>query len=334
MDNIQDVISFFFKISFFFIIGFVISLFADNIGKRIGKRKIVLFNLRPKYTAMIITAIGGGLIAILSSLILSLLSQDAKTYLFQMNKIKSQITIYKEEVSKLQQRYNELLGEVNLLINMTHLGDILFLKNQPVFIKSVENNSKINQEIYEMIKEANEILKQKYLYTLKINEQSNQKEIYSPLIRVDKKQIKDIIKKVSKNPKQKYIVIFLASRNIFLGEYVDVDLHLLEDKLILPKNSILGEVEITDPQNIEQTITLILEKINNIQQELVKKGKIPTDNTIGGNLNLSDIITIAIKIRDEYNLKSIKQKFKILLINENDIYIANNFNVKLKLIQY
>ncbi|MGC8734848.1 MAG: DUF3084 domain-containing protein, partial [bacterium] len=177
--NLQDFISFFLKISFFFIIGVIISLFADNIGKKIGKKKIVLFNLRPRYTAMIITAITGGLISILSSLILSLLSQDAKTYLFQMNKIKQEIYIYKQEVNKLKQRYEELLTEINLLITMTHLGDILFLKDQPVFIKSIENNKKIKTEIYNIIQEANNSIKEKYTYNLKLKQ--TEETIYSNL---------------------------------------------------------------------------------------------------------------------------------------------------------
>lgn len=330
--NLQDFISFLFKLLFFFALGVLISIFADNIGKKIGKKKIVLFNLRPKYTAMIITAICGGVIAILSSLILSLLSQDAKTYLFQMNKIKQEINIYKQEVNKLKQRYDELLSEVNLLITMTHLGDIIFIKDQPVFIKSIENNKNIKEEIYNIIEEANKSIKQKYIYSLK-NDQTTE-TIYSNLIRINKNQLTDIIKKIYSNPNRKYVIIFLASRNIFLGEYVDVNLYLLEDKLILKKNSILGEIEIKNPDDIQQTIALILQELNNIQQELIKKGKIPTDNTIGGNINLSDIINIAIELKNQAELTKMKQKFKILLINRNDIYIANKFNVELKIITY
>lgn len=330
--NLQDFISLFLKILFFFIIGVIISLFADNIGKKIGKKKIVLFNLRPRYTAMIITAISGGIIAIISSLILSLLSKDAKTYLFQMNKIKQEIYVYKQEVNKLKQRYEELLTEINLLITMTHLGDILFLKDQPIFIKSIENNKKIKTEIYTIIQEANNNIKEKYIYNLKLKQ--TKETIYSNLIRIDNKQLKDIINKVISNVDKKYVLIFSASRNIFLGEYVDVNLYLLEDKLILKKNSILGEIEINDPINIQQTIALILKELNNIQKELIKKGKIPTDNTIGGNINLIDIINIAIELKNKTEFKKMKQKFKILLINENDIYIANKFNVKLKIIAY
>lgn len=330
--NFQDFISFVFKILFFFVIGIIISIFADNIGKKIGKKKVVLFNLRPRYTSMIITAISGGLIAVLSSLILSLLSQDAKTYLFQMNKLKQEIYIYKQEVNKLKQRYEELLSEVNLLITMTHLGDILFIKDQPVFIKSIENNKNIEKEIYHIIQEANESIKQKYIYNLNLKQ--TQETIYSNLIRIDKNQLSNIVKKISFNNNRKYVLLFLANRNIFLGEYVDVNLYLLEDKLILKKNSILGEVEISNPEDIEQTITLILKELNDIQQELIKKGKIPTDNTIGGNISLADIINTAIEIKNQAELIKNKQKFKILLINQNDIYIANKFNLEIKIMVY
>ena len=41
------------------ILGGLIALLGDRLGMRMGKRKLSLFGLRPKYTSMVITVITG-----------------------------------------------------------------------------------------------------------------------------------------------------------------------------------------------------------------------------------------------------------------------------------
>ena len=41
------------------IMGGIIAYIGDKIGSRVGKRKIVLFGLRPKYTSILVTILTG-----------------------------------------------------------------------------------------------------------------------------------------------------------------------------------------------------------------------------------------------------------------------------------
>lgn len=337
----NDIISAFLKILFFFIVGSFISFLADNIGRRIGKKKIVIFNLRPKYTAVLITSITGGIIAIISVLLLSSLSKDARIYLFEMNKIVKQMDFYRNEVKILQDRYTELTRDISVLIQTTHMGDIVFIKDQPIYIYSFYNDGN-KEHLYSAINNLKRIVVDKYKIHLpkgKVNIDKNQKykeEIYlNDIVRVDEAEIRDVMKQIMERKGKRLALIFTSKRNIFIGEYVDVNVFLLEDKLLVPANTILEYVEITDPTDIEGNFALIMNSISKLQENLIDKGKlyIPQENSIGGRIPFEKVVSIIVEIKEKYGFTKSKRKFKILLINKQDIYTGGSFDLILKTIE-
>ncbi|MGC8777510.1 MAG: DUF3084 domain-containing protein [Candidatus Caldatribacteriaceae bacterium] len=69
----------------------VIAYLGDILGRRIGKRKLSLLTLRPRYTAILISIVTGVLIAGVTLAILSLASRDVRTALFGMVELKQQL---------------------------------------------------------------------------------------------------------------------------------------------------------------------------------------------------------------------------------------------------
>lgn len=68
-----------------------LAILGDILGFKYGKQRISLFGLRPKYTSRLITAITGGMIAVIVLGVLSVFSQDVRTALFSMKYIRQQI---------------------------------------------------------------------------------------------------------------------------------------------------------------------------------------------------------------------------------------------------
>ena len=68
-----------------------LAILGDILGFKYGKQRISLFNLRPKYTSRLITALTGGMIAVIVLAVLSVFSQDVRTALFSMKYIRQQI---------------------------------------------------------------------------------------------------------------------------------------------------------------------------------------------------------------------------------------------------
>jgi uncharacterized protein (DUF3084 family) len=92
-----------FGVSLIFVIvitGGIIAFFGDRIGTRVGKRRLSLWGLRPRYTSIIITILTGILIAGATMGVLTVISYDVRTALFGMEALKQQTQALSDEVGK------------------------------------------------------------------------------------------------------------------------------------------------------------------------------------------------------------------------------------------
>jgi len=76
----------------------VIAYVGDFLGRRIGKRKLSVLALRPRYTAILVSVLTGILISTVTLAILSLASKDVRTALFGMEELKAQLESLNREV--------------------------------------------------------------------------------------------------------------------------------------------------------------------------------------------------------------------------------------------
>ena len=103
----------------------VIAYLGDILGRRIGKKKLSLFKLRPRYTAILVSVITGILIAAITLTILSVASQDVRTALFGMKELKDQIEQLEQREKELQSSKAVLEEQVKILT-----GSVEELKSQ------------------------------------------------------------------------------------------------------------------------------------------------------------------------------------------------------------
>jgi hypothetical protein len=79
---------------------------GDRVGHQVGRRRLSLFGIRPRYTSTIVAIATGVLIALVVSLTAIFASQQVKTAFFKLNSINQQI-------SELQSRQRDLEAKVN-----------------------------------------------------------------------------------------------------------------------------------------------------------------------------------------------------------------------------
>lgn len=70
------------------ITGGMIAFIGDKLGTRVGKRRMSLFGLRPKYTSILVTIVTGILIAASTIAIMAILSSNVRTALFGLEKLR------------------------------------------------------------------------------------------------------------------------------------------------------------------------------------------------------------------------------------------------------
>ncbi|MDO4952996.1 MAG: DUF3084 domain-containing protein [Synergistaceae bacterium] len=73
------------------IVSAVVAWFGDIIGMKVGKKRITIFNLRPKYTTRLISVLTGVGIAFATLFVSATASESVRTAIFNMKYVKNQI---------------------------------------------------------------------------------------------------------------------------------------------------------------------------------------------------------------------------------------------------
>ena len=83
------------------VMGGAIAYIGDKLGTKVGKKKLMIFGLRPKHTSIVVTIFTGILIAAITLGLLASYSQNVRTALFGMETLKAQLSqLHKEVLSK------------------------------------------------------------------------------------------------------------------------------------------------------------------------------------------------------------------------------------------
>ena len=85
------------------VLGGVLSTLGDRLGSMVGKARLSLFNLRPRNTAVVITALTGSLISALSLGLMLLVSERLRVGLFQLDQIQAKVREGRVALAQSQQ---------------------------------------------------------------------------------------------------------------------------------------------------------------------------------------------------------------------------------------
>jgi hypothetical protein len=94
------------NVAFVLVLAGIVAYVGDRVGHQVGRRRLSLFGIRPRYTSTIVAIATGMLIALVVTLGAIFASQQVKTAFFKMNSINEQIV-------ELQSRQRDLEAKVN-----------------------------------------------------------------------------------------------------------------------------------------------------------------------------------------------------------------------------
>jgi uncharacterized protein (DUF3084 family) len=110
-------------------VGGAIAYIGDKVGTKVGKKKLSLFGLRPKYTSIIVAVTTGIMITTATLIILTVVSSDVRTALFHMEHLRAGLGTLAAEVSQKNDELaaNQLLFQMQeqeyngLVTNIAHV---------------------------------------------------------------------------------------------------------------------------------------------------------------------------------------------------------------------
>ena len=78
--------------------GGLIAFLGDRIGSKVGKKRMTLFGLRPKYTSIIVTIISGALISFSTIAVMAVVNENVRVALFGLSKLQTQMKDLNQEI--------------------------------------------------------------------------------------------------------------------------------------------------------------------------------------------------------------------------------------------
>ncbi|MGC9001761.1 MAG: DUF3084 domain-containing protein [Dictyoglomus sp.] len=161
----------------------LIAYAGDYVGRKAGKKKLTIFNLRPKYTSRIISVLTGILIMVFALIVLSVFSENVRIALFGMEKLKKEISTLQlnikskeKEFSEIIKKYEAVKEERGRAIKELESYKIKLNELEEDRAKILEELNKLSKEREILCKENEKLQRSIYEISQKISSLSKERE--------------------------------------------------------------------------------------------------------------------------------------------------------------
>ncbi len=287
----------------------LIAYLGDQIGMKVGKSRISIFGLRPRYSSIIITVITGILIAGLSIAILLTVYGSLREALFNINKVVLKLETLNEKLSEKDQELNDMKKEI---ANKSQELDKLQSQKTELEKKLGNLQNELAKVQEELKSTENELAKARDDITdLKSNRdelQNRVSELKNQRSELETK-VSSLNDKISELTENYEVASELANR---LGE--DMYYYMREDIVYQKGDTIYADV-IEGGQSEDETIKALNQFLTEANKK-AKNRKIKVDESTGMALELQteDILYTA---RVLYNMEKGQQAIVSLVSSVN-----------------
>lgn len=291
-----------------------IAMLGNQLGRKIGRRKMTVFGMRPRHTSIFITTITGSLIACLTLGLAMVLSQD----------VRDSVLGSQERVEKLKKRESVLQNRIQELADRARRGAIVWNYLQPMALNTIpagEDEQVVANIIGNTLKYAN------YSSITKNNEIAGRlDEAPIPLERVilqyTAEDFRSWVEKYSYLDEPVGLWI-KAGQNCLFGDEVPVELEAKPVKLLYKK----GEVVYSAQTSASEFLLDWHVFIEDLKKEVLSKNMYELDNSLGAEIGadtLSEISRIVERSHGPITLEAIA---------ERDLYQSSKLAVTIRVKQ-
>ncbi len=298
------------------IIGGAIAFLGNQLGRFIGRKKLTLFKLRPRYTSMLITIITGMAIASMTLSIAILVSEPARVTMLRYRE-------FKKEYEDLIQRLIKAREEDRQKINVFSYQDIIL----SAVVKPNPDKAKMIDELKALIAKTNEVAIDKSKKFAKKNDKTFNYPPDGRLVGYIPENLDAVADKL-KRATGEQVLFIRTQHNALLGSRILVVIaNPIENRLIFRKNEFITDATINgaiDKSEIWNELQkMILEKITPIA---VSKGILPNPETYEvGEVESEYLAEIVNKIKEKHT------NVVISFYAREDTYILGPLKLEIKL---
>ena len=240
------------------VIAGVIAYIGDRVGHQVGRRRLSLFGIRPRYTSTIIAVGTGMLIALFLTLVTLIASNTVKTAFFHLNAVNARIT-------QLQAQADELQRHVRNEQVVVGVGDQMY----PDVALLPQNDSipdryvRLRDYYHRVAAFANEQYVPRGLKKFVSPPDADKKlQDYSGAF--------ELTAALQQSP---VVIIALADENLFRNDAIHFDFRFLRDLLIFPAGVPIASFVV--PANPNNDVRFILVQLEQLVTESAVRNLMP-----------------------------------------------------------
>lgn len=251
-------------ILFIAILAGVIAYIGDRVGHQVGRKRLTIFNIRPRYTSTIIAVGTGMVIAVVITVAAIFASAQVQTAFFRLNEINA-------EIAKAQARAQELEYKVNNSPVVVNLNSIM----SPLVVNIPQNagSSVRRQIVHDFYNQTVASINQQYTrppYNLKR---------FVPPPHVD-----EILNQYADDPKmQAYVsqsnvlLMATAAQNLYPHDQIHFGISSFPDRIIAPAGQPIASLIIPAGKNANLQVAMaeLVGQTGYVPREMVSHGMLP-----------------------------------------------------------
>ncbi len=205
-----------------------IAYVGNLVGRAIGRRRLTLLGLRPRYTAQVITIATGMLITVVTVATVLLVSRDARESLFRYRELQSQLTTLRGEITEAEGRLKQL-----------QRGDIAYLRNQEVLRGIIDSRQPLAQVGAQVDSLRLRAVDLALANGINVDGTTGSVlRLFPPALTWD--QVAELVKEHDGDT----IVRVVANENTLQGESLEVSIQLLDNVIAFPKGRSLASGQV------------------------------------------------------------------------------------------
>ncbi len=233
------------------VMGGVIAFLGDRIGSKVGKKRMTLFGLRPKYTSVVVTIISGVLISFSTVAVMAVVNENVRVALFGLSKLQAQMKDLNDEIIVKNRELEK--GKLQL--------EARNKEYEEVTRKSEETSKELDRV------ESQRVYMQQELYNVQQAYDEAQAGVEKSAAEIKelektKNELNDNIKNL--NQEKAFLI-----RNIYA---------LREGQVVLQAGQILTTVTVDDNMSHDQAVNVLDSIMNDINNMLKQQMNITDEN--------------------------------------------------------
>lgn len=288
-----------------------IAMLGNQLGRKIGRRKMSVFGLRPRYTSIVITTVTGCVIACSTLALAMVFSQD----------IRDAILGTSARLTELQTREKQLIERVNQLAEEVRRGTIIWKYGEKVALTTIRANSDreaVKKSIGEMIAFGNFVSITKN-NRIALYQNAPQLDVTVQLLKYSEEDFNNWVDTYTQQPQP--VGLWLeVTENCLFNDPVPITVTSFAVRELYRPGEVLFSKEVSPDTFLVDWYSFIDE----MKAAALKRGMIEMNGSFGGGLTAEPLAEISRKVVDAGG------RVRLRAVANRALYQSSNLDVSIE----